>query len=130
YAAGFFGIAAVAGLALSAVTYLNYTRETRASERDDQVNAKMVELLLVDDLIHLVNENQIEKVKLRLNDKVTEHLAAIDSLQPTAEEPTKALATFVSGRIIHARKQHPEIYPGTAQPAVSGTTKVAQVADH
>jgi hypothetical protein len=130
YAAGFFGIAAVAGLALSAVTYLSYIRETRASQRDERVNEKMVELLLTDNLIHLLNENQVEKVKSRLNDKMSQHLESIETLQPTAEEPTKVLAQFVSGRINHARKQHPEIYLGMIQPTASGPAKVAQIADH
>src|SRR5438094_969977 len=118
YAAGLFGIAAVTGLALSATTYLGYARETHARERDELVNTKMVDVLFANDLLQRLNDNQLESVKLRLNDKVTQSLAAIDGLQPAAAESTKVLATIVSGKINHARKQHPEIYPGTTQPTV------------
>jgi hypothetical protein len=129
-AVGLFGIAAVAGLALSVTSYVDSYQKIHASERGERVTEKMREIVLLNDLVHRLNENQVETAKVRLSEALETRLAGLDSIKDTSDELTGSMAQFLIGQIAHTRKLHPEYYPTMVQPAAPVTTKVAQIADH
>jgi hypothetical protein len=130
YAAGLFCIAAVTGLALGVLSIYAYRQQIQACDRGAQVNQKMAELLFVNGLVQQLNDNHVDKVKMRLSDEVAERLAALDSVQGNADEPTQVMAKILLKQIAHDQKLHPDYYPTIAQTSTSAGTKVAQISDH
>jgi hypothetical protein len=129
-AVGLFGIAAVAGLALSVTTYLEYNRQIRAGDRVERITERMREIVLLNDMVHRLNENQLEMAKVRLSEAMETRLAVLGSMKGTSDELTGLMAQILISQVAHTRQLHPEYYPTMVQPAAPGGTKVAQIADH
>src|SRR4051812_11970280 len=91
-AVGLLGIAAVAGLALSVMSYVDSYQKIRASDRGERITEKMREIVLLNDIVHRLNENQLEMAKVRLSEAMETRLVGLDSIKATSDELTGSMA--------------------------------------
>jgi len=127
---GWLGVFAGVGLGFGAMTYHHINQEIKIGDQNTVLTTKLVEVAQLNSLLRNISNGQLEVAKNLLSSKLTDDLAEVKSLSPSADAPRREFAREVVELIQHQEKTHPEYYVAESRAAAPGPAVVTQIARH